>query len=54
MQRGAIPWRIVEVPILVELDVPVCGDQVMSRWDLKNSVKKRADLVTAEFRRLRN
>src|SRR5215472_5867098 len=54
MQCRAVSRGIVKIPILVEFDMSVCGDQIMSRWDLKNSIKKSTHLVTAEFRRLRD
>src|SRR5262245_20070115 len=52
MQRRGVSGRIVEVPILFQFDVPISGDQKMSRWDLKNAVKKRTHLVVTVFRRL--
>src|SRR5215831_6304860 len=49
-RRSTIALGIVEVPISVQLEVPVGCGQVMARRHLKHSVKESAYLMSAAYR----
>ena len=56
--RIRMPWsrssgrRVVEIPVLIQLEMFVGREQIMPGWDLQNAIKERAHLVAAEFDRL--
>src|SRR5215469_5782640 len=49
LKRGRVDRGIVEVPIPMELNMLLGGDQVMSRWNLVNPVKQGAHRMSAKF-----
>ena len=49
LRRGIVGPRIIEIPILVQLHVLLGRDQVVAGRNLKNPVKERAHLMSAEF-----
>src|SRR6185437_16514666 len=53
-RRDFVGARIVKVPVLIELNVLVCGEEIVSGWNLEDAVIESSALITAHLHGVRH